>query len=326
MSDDRIRDSGPWAKVPVAVLAFELTVHEWRCYVGLARYADDAGRCWPKQKTVAQALGVSRWRARQLLESLEAKGLIAKDPRVRPNGGKSSNVYLLGPFDGSDSRTNPAIDGSALSTNAATELRDDPADRDAMAADHAPGPPSDGSGPSTIPAHAMAAGRAGEPPGTDQVELTIRTDQSAIDEIDGEAQDRIDKYLGRLGDTSAVWRRVSAVDVVELGADFGLTPLQVGSLLGDVWEWWRTMPPSRRWPKPMLGIRRWLRRDATALVENAVESPTLPRPPAGCIVPGCTALVWKGEGCADHFGTALYDELWIARAEGRQPDLAGGAP
>jgi hypothetical protein len=82
----------------------------------------------------------------------------------------------------------------------------------------------------------------------------------------------VEKYLEKLNhDSPSVFGALSAAVALEISNEEGLTDADVGRLLADVWEWWRTAPPSKRWRKARRGWRNWCRREATRRAEAAQE-------------------------------------------------------
>jgi len=63
------------------------------CY--LCDRSNKKGECFPSAKTMAQDLSLSRRTVFRALHELLEKGLIEKQPRLRNNGGSSSNLYRL---------------------------------------------------------------------------------------------------------------------------------------------------------------------------------------------------------------------------------------
>ncbi|OQB13438.1 MAG: hypothetical protein BWY15_01735 [Firmicutes bacterium ADurb.Bin193] len=51
--------------------------------------------CFPSIKTICKETKLSRSTVKRALGDLERNGFIIKDTRLRPNGGQSSNLYLL---------------------------------------------------------------------------------------------------------------------------------------------------------------------------------------------------------------------------------------
>jgi len=70
-------------------------------------------------------------------------------------------------------------------------------------------------------------------------------------------------YLGRLKKQSPTpWREVETSEVLRVAAEYGFTALEAGRMLGDLWEWWRQVAPSKRWKKnAMRGVRSWMKRE-----------------------------------------------------------------
>lgn len=63
------------------------------CY--LCDRSNKYGECFPSAKTIALDLSLSRRTVFRALHELLDKGLIEKQPRMRTNGGISSNLYRL---------------------------------------------------------------------------------------------------------------------------------------------------------------------------------------------------------------------------------------
>lgn len=61
----------------------------------LANYADERGRCWPSQATLAEQTEQSVDTVGDRLEKLEAHSLIRREQRQRPDGGRASDVIVL---------------------------------------------------------------------------------------------------------------------------------------------------------------------------------------------------------------------------------------
>ena len=64
-------------------------------YIYLKKYADSKDQCFPSIKTLSDITGISISKVKRTLEELEQKGVLARENRVRPDGGKSSNLYTL---------------------------------------------------------------------------------------------------------------------------------------------------------------------------------------------------------------------------------------
>lgn len=64
-------------------------------YVYLKKFADSKNQCFPSVKTLSKLTKISVNKVKQTLAELEQKGVISKENRTRPDGGKSSNLYTL---------------------------------------------------------------------------------------------------------------------------------------------------------------------------------------------------------------------------------------
>lgn len=65
------------------------------CYVYLCRRANEQGRAWPSQRTMAEGLGVDRGTVRSALKQLVALKLIHLEIRRNADGSHNSTVYTL---------------------------------------------------------------------------------------------------------------------------------------------------------------------------------------------------------------------------------------
>jgi hypothetical protein len=61
----------------------------------LADYAGESGDCWPSVGAIARRATVSTRSAQRYLRELEDRGYLSRDVRERPNGSRTSNVYML---------------------------------------------------------------------------------------------------------------------------------------------------------------------------------------------------------------------------------------
>lgn len=61
----------------------------------LANYADEHGFCWPSQELIARRAECSVRTVRTVLKDLEAKGVLQRSERRRPDGSFSSNAFQL---------------------------------------------------------------------------------------------------------------------------------------------------------------------------------------------------------------------------------------
>ena len=73
----------------------ELSHRARTVYMYLHDRADAAGFCWPGVKRIASDLKLSRRTIQRALNDLEQAGLITRQPRHRPNGSLTSNLYQL---------------------------------------------------------------------------------------------------------------------------------------------------------------------------------------------------------------------------------------
>lgn len=65
--------------------------------ISLANYADVNGLCWPSQSTIAGEVEMAPRTVRRVMADLEARGIIKREERRRPDGSRSSDaVTLLG--------------------------------------------------------------------------------------------------------------------------------------------------------------------------------------------------------------------------------------
>ena len=67
-------------------------------YVYLKKFADSKNQCFPSVKTLSKLTKISVNKVKLTLAELEQKGVISKENRTRPDGGKSSNLYTLYDF------------------------------------------------------------------------------------------------------------------------------------------------------------------------------------------------------------------------------------
>ena len=67
-------------------------------YVYLKKFADSKNQCFPSIKTLAKLTKISANKVKKTLIELEQKGVISKENRIRPDGGKSSNIYTVYDF------------------------------------------------------------------------------------------------------------------------------------------------------------------------------------------------------------------------------------
>jgi hypothetical protein len=82
------------------------------------------------------------------------------------------------------------------------------------------------------------------------------------------------KYLAKLTEHSPrAFRSVQAERLLEIADDEGIAPNQAARFLADVWDWWQTAPPSKRWKRPERGWRTWCRREAARAPEPSPQPP-----------------------------------------------------
>ena len=86
----------------------------------LANYADDKGRCWPSQNTIAKQTEQSTDSVQRRIKKLEERGLLARNRRIRQDGGWSSDLFVLlmpgidPPPNGGVTRTRKSVPQSAV--------------------------------------------------------------------------------------------------------------------------------------------------------------------------------------------------------------------
>lgn len=73
----------------------EITHRAMTVYMYLRDRSDTQGRCWPGIKTIAADLKLSRSTVKRALRELADKGYLTKEPRQRPNGSATSNLYTV---------------------------------------------------------------------------------------------------------------------------------------------------------------------------------------------------------------------------------------
>ena len=61
----------------------------------LANYADEHGKCWPSQRTVAAQACVSERTVRRVMADMEARSLISREMRSRHDGSRQSDITIL---------------------------------------------------------------------------------------------------------------------------------------------------------------------------------------------------------------------------------------
>lgn len=63
--------------------------------IAAANYADEDGICWPSQQRLADDTEMTPRTVRAALADLEAAGILSRDERRRPDGGRTSDVIKL---------------------------------------------------------------------------------------------------------------------------------------------------------------------------------------------------------------------------------------
>ncbi|HEY8414555.1 MAG TPA: helix-turn-helix domain-containing protein [Thermaerobacter sp.] len=101
----------PWFAAPNAIWEVPgLSAHAILVYLYLRRCAGTGRTCWPARTTIARACRISVDSVDRALRQLCDLGLVAKEPRHRPDGGSRSNVYVL--FDPPSPATAPLPEGA----------------------------------------------------------------------------------------------------------------------------------------------------------------------------------------------------------------------
>lgn len=95
-----VTDQRPFIMVYHDFLDSELLDNHYQklLYVYLKKFADSKNQCFPSVKTLAKLTKISVNKVKITLAELEQKGVISKENRTRPDGGKSSNLYTLYDF------------------------------------------------------------------------------------------------------------------------------------------------------------------------------------------------------------------------------------
>ena len=73
----------------------ELSHRARTVYMYLHDRSDATGVCWPGVKRIASDLKLSRRTVQRALGDLERAGLVSRQPRYRPNGSLTSNLYQI---------------------------------------------------------------------------------------------------------------------------------------------------------------------------------------------------------------------------------------
>lgn len=76
-----------------------LNYYEKLVFIYLKKFTNPStNQCFPSIKTLANLTGISVNKVKSILKELEAKGVISKTNRTRPDGGSTSNCYTLYDF------------------------------------------------------------------------------------------------------------------------------------------------------------------------------------------------------------------------------------
>lgn len=74
------------------------TCYQKLIFIYLKKFANGRGQCFPSVAKLAKMTGISENKVRLTIAELVEKGVIRKQSRTRPDGGKSSNLYTLYDF------------------------------------------------------------------------------------------------------------------------------------------------------------------------------------------------------------------------------------
>lgn len=78
------------------IYADDLLPHRAKAvYMYLKDRSNKEGTCWPGIETIARELHLSRSTVKRAIADLSRRGYLTKEPRKRPNGGTTSNLYCL---------------------------------------------------------------------------------------------------------------------------------------------------------------------------------------------------------------------------------------
>ncbi len=83
-------------------MRFSREIYEYRLphravsvFMYLSNRANKKRECFPSVKTIAAELKISKSTVFRALNDLEAAGMITREERYRPSGGRSSTLYKL---------------------------------------------------------------------------------------------------------------------------------------------------------------------------------------------------------------------------------------
>lgn len=90
-------DQRPFIMVYQDFLESELLDNHYQklVYIYLKKFANSENQCFPSVKTLSKLTKISIHKIKDTLKELEEKGIITKENRTRPDGGKNSNLYTL---------------------------------------------------------------------------------------------------------------------------------------------------------------------------------------------------------------------------------------
>lgn len=78
------------------IYADHLLPHRARTvYMYLRDRGNGERKCWPSIRTIAEDLNLSRSTVKRALSELEQHGYLERQPRHRPNGSSTSNLYTV---------------------------------------------------------------------------------------------------------------------------------------------------------------------------------------------------------------------------------------
>lgn len=87
-------ENGRFAIIPHALFG-KGSARELAVYGALALHADENGQCWPSAGRLAELVGVSVPTVHKALDRLVELGAVTRVVRRRPDGGQTSNLYVL---------------------------------------------------------------------------------------------------------------------------------------------------------------------------------------------------------------------------------------
>ena len=72
-----------------------LSTCEKMVFIALKRFTNSKNKCFPSLSKLAEVTGICKRKVQDTLKELESKHIITSEKRARPDGGKSSNLYIL---------------------------------------------------------------------------------------------------------------------------------------------------------------------------------------------------------------------------------------